>query len=96
MGAVLWLVDTVIQIFQWILIAYVIISWLVNFKVLDTRNPLVNQIGTALYRMTEPVLRPIRNILPNLGGIDISPIILILIIFLIERVIILYLYPNVF
>ncbi|MBM3584770.1 MAG: YggT family protein [Alphaproteobacteria bacterium] len=85
MGAVLWLVDTVIQLFQWVLIAYVIISWLVSFKVLDTRNPVVNQIGNALYRMTEPVLRPFRRFIPNLGGIDITPVVVYLLLFFVRK-----------
>ncbi len=54
------------------------LSWLVAFNVVNTRNPIVAQIGDFLYRITEPVLRPIRAMLPNLGGIDISPVILII------------------
>jgi YggT family protein len=61
----------------------------------NTRNQFVHSIGEFLFRITEPALRPIRNMLPNLGGIDISPVILILLIFLIERIIIYYIYPNV-
>jgi len=64
--------------------------------VVNPRNQFVAMVGDFLYRITEPVLRPIRNALPNLGGIDISPIILFLIIILIERVIVYYIYPYVF
>jgi len=95
MYAILHLLDTVISVYIWLLIASVALSWLVSFNVVNTRNQLVYTIGDFLYRVTEPVLRPIRNLLPNLGGIDISPIILFLIIILIERVIIYYIYPNV-
>jgi YggT family protein len=62
----------------------------------NTRNQVVSTVAEFLYRITEPVLRPIRNVLPDLGGLDISPIILILVIMLIQRVITYYVYPNVF
>ncbi len=85
MRSVLWLLDTVITLYVYILIASAILSWLVAFNVVNSRNPVVSQIGEFLYRITEPVLRPIRNILPNLGGIDVSPIILILGLFFIRN-----------
>ena len=72
------------------------LSWLIAFNVVNARNQVVATIANFLYRITEPFLRPIRALLPNLGGIDISPVILILIILLIENVIIRYIYPNVF
>jgi YggT family protein len=78
MNPFLWLVDTIITLYIWILIASAVLSWLVVFNVVNTRNPIVNSIGDFLYRVTEPALRPIRNIMPNLGGIDISPVILII------------------
>ena len=65
------------------------------FGVINAYNPMVRSIWQALNAVTEPLLAPIRNIMPNLGGIDISPIILILLIILIERVIIYYIYPYV-
>jgi YggT family protein len=74
----------------------VVLSWLIAFNVITTGNPVVYQIRDFLYRITEPALRPIRNLLPNLGGIDISPVILILVILLVENVIVRYIYPNVF
>ena len=95
MNPFLWLVDTIINLYIWILIAAAILSWLVAFNVVNPRNPIVANVGEFLYRVTEPALRPIRALLPNLGGIDISPVILILIIFLIERIILYYIYPNV-
>lgn len=82
-----------LNIFIWILIANAIFSWLYAFNVINTRNQFVNMIGRALYQMTEPVLRPIRRFMPDLGGVDISPIILILIIYLIQQIVIYYLYP---
>jgi YggT family protein len=96
MRAVLDIVLLVLQIYIWLLIAAAVLSWLIAFNVVNTRNQFVASIGEFLYRITEPLLRPIRNMLPNLGGIDISPVILILIILLIENIIIRYVYPNVF
>ena len=78
MNPFLWLIDTVITLYIWILIAAAVLSWLIAFNVVNTRNQVVASIGDFLYRITEPALRPIRSILPNLGGIDISPVILIL------------------
>ena len=92
----LWLVRELIWIYIYIVIAAVVFSWLVAFNVVNTRNQVVAMLGDFLWRITEPALRPIRAVLPNLGGIDISPVILILIIFLIENIIIRYIYPNVF
>ena len=68
----------VLDIYIWLLIASAVLSWLVAFNVVNTRNQLCRMIGEFLYRITEPVLRPIRNLLPNLGGIDVSPVVLIL------------------
>ncbi|MDX2307346.1 MAG: YggT family protein [Hyphomicrobium sp.] len=96
MRALLDVLLLVLQLYVWLLIAAAVLSWLIAFNVVNTRNQFVAMVADFLYRITEPVLRPIRNMMPNLGGIDISPIILILIIFLVERMIILYLYPNVF
>jgi YggT family protein len=78
MNPFLWLIDTVITLYIWILIAAAVLSWLIAFNVVNTRNQVVASIGDFLYRITEPALRPIRSVLPNLGGIDISPVILIL------------------
>jgi YggT family protein len=85
-----------LDIYIWIVIAMAIFSWLVAFNVVNTRNQAVATIGEFLYRVTEPALRPIRSVLPNLGGIDISPVILFLIILFIQRVILLYVIPNVY
>lgn len=82
-----------LNIYIWILIANAIFSWLYAFNVINTRNQFVNTIGRALYQMTEPVLRPIRRFMPDLGGVDISPIVVVLIIYLIQQIIIYYIYP---
>ena len=95
MRAVLDIILIVLDLYVWLLIASAILSWLIAFNVVNTRNPFVATVGEFLYRITEPALRPIRNRMPNLGGIDISLIILILLIFLIERIILYYIYPNV-
>jgi YggT family protein len=96
MRAVLDVILLVLQLYVWLLIASAILSWLVAFNVVNTRNQFVAVVGDFLYRITEPVLRPIRSFMPNLGGIDVSPVILILIIFFIQSVIVRYIYPNVF
>jgi YggT family protein len=87
MRSILWLFDTVVTLYVYILIASAILSWLVAFNVVNERNPIVAQVGEFLYRVTEPALRPIRRILPNLGGIDISPIILILGLFFLRNLV---------
>ena len=96
MRAVLDVVLFVLTLYIWLLIASAILSWLIAFSVVNTRNQFVAMVTDFLYRITEPLLRPIRGVMPNLGGIDISPLILILLIILIERIIIYYIYPNVF
>ena len=79
MNALIWLIDTVVSVYVWILIAQVVMSWLVSFNIVNSRQPFVRQVGMVLWRLTEPLLGPIRRLLPNMGGIDISPIILILV-----------------
>ena len=96
MRALLDVILIALQLYVWILIAAAVVSWLIAFNVVNTRNQVVAMLADFLYRITEPALRPIRNIMPNLGGIDISPVILILIIYFIQQVIIRYIYPAVF
>ena len=67
------------------LIAAAVLSWLVAFNVVNTRNHIVAMVGDFLYAVTEPVLRPIRNLLPSLGGIDISPVILMIGLFFLDK-----------
>ncbi|MFW2392771.1 MAG: YggT family protein [Methyloceanibacter sp.] len=79
----------VIDLYIWVVIASAILSWLIAFNVVNTNNRIVLTIADALYRITEPALRPIRSILPSLGGIDISPVILILLLLFIRDVVLL-------
>jgi YggT family protein len=95
MRALFLVIDLALELYIWLLIASAILSWLIAFNVVNTRNQVVSTIGEFLYRITEPALRPIRNVMPNLGGIDISPVILILIIIFIRYCIALYILPNV-
>jgi YggT family protein len=95
MRAILDVILLALNLYVWILIAAAVMSWLVAFNVINARNDFVRGLWDFLYRITEPALRPIRNMMPNLGGIDLSPVILVLIIILIERIIIHYIYPNV-
>ena len=81
MYSILWLISTVIQIYIYILIASAVLSWLIAFNVINTRNQAVAMIADALWRLTEPVLAPIRRLLPNFGGLDVSPIVLILLLY---------------
>ena len=79
MAALLWLVDQLIGLYIWALILAAVFSLLISFGVLDSRNRFVWTVGDFLEKITEPALRPIRRFMPNLGGIDISPVILILV-----------------
>jgi YggT family protein len=76
----------ILTLYFWVVIASAILSWLVAFNVVNPRNQIVYNIGTVLYRLTEPVFRPIRRILPSFGGIDLSPIIVILAIYFLQMV----------
>ncbi|MCA0424691.1 MAG: YggT family protein [Proteobacteria bacterium] len=78
MRALLWLFDTLISLYIWLVIAQIALSWLIQFGIVNARQPFVMQIGDFLYRITEPALGPIRRRLPDLGGIDISPMVLII------------------
>ena len=75
-----------IRLYVWVLILSALLSWLVAFNVVNTRNRFVYTVVDFLWRITEPALRPIRRFLPNLGGIDVSPVILILILMFVESV----------
>lgn len=91
MVELLQFISYLLTLYVYILIASAILSWLIAFNVVNARNQFVAAIGEFLYRITEPVLRPIRNMMPNLGGIDISPIVVILIIVFIQSVVL----PNI-
>jgi YggT family protein len=87
------LIDEVINIYTWVVIASAIMSWLVAFGVINVRNQFIRVVVDLLYRLTEPVLRPIRRILPNLGGVDISPIILLLGLYFFQSLLHEYVWP---
>ncbi len=72
------IIDMVLQLLVWIIIIQIILSWLVAFKVIDTSNRFVGTLLDGLERLTAPLYRPIRKIMPDFGGIDLSPIVLIL------------------
>ena len=77
-----------LDIYKWFVIAMVIFSWLFAFNVINTRNQFVAMVGDFLMRVTEPVLRTIRRFMPDLGGVDLSPIVLFLIIFFLQQLLI--------
>ena len=95
MRAILDIMMILLQLGIWILIIQAILSWLIAFNVVNTRNQFVAGLWRILHQVTEPVLKPIRSMLPKMNGIDLSPLVLILIIIFLERVIIYYVYPNV-
>ncbi|MCA1244066.1 YggT family protein [Stappia stellulata] len=96
MRAILDVVLIILNMYTWVIIASAIFSWLFAFNVINSSNQFVATIAQLLYNLTEPLLRPIRQRLPSMGGLDISPIVLLLGIFLLQRIIVYYLYPNVF
>jgi len=96
MIAIFYLVLQILKIYSYVVIANVVISWLVAFNVLNTQNRFVYSVLDFTYRLTEPFLRRIRAFLPNLGAFDISPIILLLLIWFIEMCMKLYVAPMIF
>lgn len=96
MVVILDVILLILKLYTYVIIIVAIMSWLLAFNVINIYNSVVRAVWDGLNALTEPLLRPIRNILPNFNGLDISPIILLLIIFLIQDIIIKYIYPNVF
>ena len=96
MRALFLVIDLALELYIYLLVAAAVFSWLIAFNVVNTRNHFVHMVADFLYRITEPALRPIRRRMPNFGGIDISPLILVFIIIFIRYVIRLYILPNVF
>lgn len=84
MNTIVGLISSLIDLYMWVVIIFVVLSWLVAFDVLNTRNQFVRTIGDFLYRITEPALKPFRRFLPNLGGVDLSPLALIVVLLLIR------------
>lgn len=76
--------DIVLGLYIWLLIVGAVLSWLVAFDIINTRNRFVQMAGDFLYRITEPVLRPVRRIIPAIGGVDVSPLVLILLIMFLQ------------
>lgn len=85
MLALIRTVDFVLDIYTWILIGSAVFSWLYAFNVVNSRNQFVASLGSFLFKVTEPVLAPIRRLLPDLGGVDISPIVALVIIYFIRQ-----------
>ena len=87
MSAIFWLIDTVLTIALWIVIAHVVMSWLLQFGVIDGRNHFVRQIWHGVHSLTEPMYRPIRRVLPNMGGLDLAPLVVCIAILFLQRLI---------
>jgi len=96
MKSILILLDSVVSIYIWILIINAILSWLIAFSVLNTSNRLVYSLLDISYKLTDPLLRPIRSFLPNLGSVDISPVVLILLLMFGRNLIFEFLAPSMF
>ena len=96
MKSIFLLVDSVINIYIWLIIINVILSWLVSFNVLNTQNRFVFAVLNATHQLTDPVLNKIRRYIPNLGSIDISPVVLILLLIFIRNLFFELLAPNLF
>jgi len=94
MNPFIWLIEVVIDLITWVVIASAIMSWLVAFGVVNMRNQFIRMVVETLYRLTEPMLRPIRRLLPNLGGVDISPVILLLGLFFVREALRYYVWPH--
>ena len=96
MIAMFYLALQILKLYSYVVIANVVISWLVAFNILNTQNRFVYSILEMTYRLTDPILNKIRNFLPNLGSLDISPVILLLLIWFIEMCMKLYIAPIIF
>lgn len=96
MRALLDVILLALDLYWWVIVAAAIFSWLYAFNVVNPRSQAVATVGRTLYQLTEPALRPIRRFVPSFGGLDISPVLLLLGIFLVERLIVYYVYPSVF
>ena len=96
MIAIFYLVLQVLKLYSYVVIANVIISWLIAFNILNTQNRVVYSILEMTYKLTDPILNKIRGFLPNLGSLDVSPIVLLLLIWFIEMCMKLYIAPMIF
>ncbi|MCA0370201.1 MAG: YggT family protein [Proteobacteria bacterium] len=86
LGPLFYVFGLVLSLLKWAVILNVVLSWLLNFGIINLHNPFVNMVGDVLFRVTEPLLAPIRRLLPSMGGLDFSPLVLILIIVFFEMV----------
>ena len=86
-GALLWLFNTVIDLYIFVIIAWIVMSWLIALNVVNTSNPLVGQVDRALDAMTAPALRPIRRVIPIVGGFDFSALVLVILLGFIQRLV---------
>ena len=93
MNALIYLIYTVINLYMWAIIITIIMSWLVQFNVINSSSPVVYAIGNFLNRVTEPVLGRIRNLLPDMGGIDLAPLIAIIALVFLERLLLMDIAP---
>jgi YggT family protein len=93
MNAIARLVDTVVTLYIWVLIAQAILSWLIAFNVINGYNQFVRGLGEFLWRITEPALRPLRRFVPAIGGVDVSPIVLILVLYFVRDLVLYDLFP---
>ena len=96
MIAIFYLVLQILKLYSYVVIVNVVLSWLIAFNILNTQNRLVYSILELSYRLTDPLLNKIRRFLPNLGNLDISPVILLLLIWFIEMCMKLYIAPMIF
>ena len=91
MGLLSGSLDLAIRVYFFIIVAYVVLSMLVSFQIVNPRVPIIAKIGHVLYRLSEPALRPIRRFVPLLGGVDVSPVVLILLLIFLQNLIVEYL-----
>lgn len=95
MKLIIEIIVMALSFYVWLIIAHIILSWLFVFNVVNSRNQFVSMIGEFLYRVTEPALRPIRRFMPDLGGIDLSPIVLFFAIYFVQQFLMRYIWPYV-
>ncbi|WP_232302700.1 YggT family protein [Elstera litoralis] len=88
-----WLISTAINLLFWVILIQAILSWLMAFNVVNTRNPVVATIWDLTNRLTNPLLRPIRAVLPSFNGVDLSPLVLLILLQFFERILFAYVYP---
>ena len=93
-SALLSTLSLILSLVWWVFLVMIIMSWLISFNVINTRNQFVAGLWRALNQITDPILRPIRRVLPNMGGLDLSPIVVFVIIFFLQQLIANYAYTG--